>query len=88
MEVFEFRLIGMEALWEILLQARDLSVHTRALEFLQRLHKRMNTAFFQEKLGLIKMNLLEICDRNIRLGQQELLMSESQREQQRGIEAT
>jgi len=46
MEVFEYRLIGMEALWEIVLQARDLAVHKRAVEFMQRLYKRMNQAYF------------------------------------------
>ena len=62
MEVFEYRLIGIEALWEIVLQARDLTVHKRALEFLQRLYKRLNQAYFKEHVFTIKMNLLDVCN--------------------------
>jgi len=53
------------------------AVHRKAMEFIQRLYKRMNQAYFQEKLFTIKMNLLDICNQHIRQGQTELALSDS-----------
>jgi hypothetical protein len=56
-EVFETKLIGIEALWEITLCARDIKVYHKATEFLHKLFKKMSPTL-SEKLNEIKEDLL------------------------------
>lgn len=61
-EVFDHQLIGIEALWEIILGAQDERIYKRASQFLMRLYKKLSKAqldniseikemFFQNCLG-------------------------------------
>jgi hypothetical protein len=55
--VFETKLIGIEALWEITLCARNNGVYKKAAEFLHKLYKKMSPTLV-EKLNEIKEDLL------------------------------
>ena len=59
--MFEFKLIGTDALWEIMLQVRDANVHKKAFDFLHKLYKRVNSEVLQERLLEMKLDLLKIC---------------------------
>jgi hypothetical protein len=59
-EVYETKLIGVEALWEILLCARSTKVYKQATEFLHKLYKKMSPSLI-EKLHEIKEDLLQTC---------------------------
>lgn len=59
-EVHETKLIGVEALWEILLCARNAKVYKSATEFLHKLYKKMSPSLV-EKLNEIKEDLLMTC---------------------------
>ena len=56
-EVFETKLIGVEALWEITLCVRNEKVYNKATEFLHKLYKKMSPTL-TEKLNDIKEDLL------------------------------
>ena len=71
-EVYDFKLIGIEALIEIVLQVRDDKVHERASAFLMKIYKSLNKDLIEEKIAEIKMDLLSVCMTNVRKGQQEL----------------
>jgi hypothetical protein len=66
-EVHETKLIGVEALWEILLCARNNKVYKSATEFLHKLYKKMSPALV-EKLNEIKEDLLVTCMDQIKTG--------------------
>jgi len=66
-EVHETKLIGIEALWEILLCARNTKVYKSATEFLQRLYKKMSPSLI-DKLNEIKEELLVTCMDQIKTG--------------------
>ena len=66
-EVHETKLIGIEALWEILLCARNTKVYKSATEFLQRLYKKMSPSLI-DKLNEIKEDLLVTCMDQIKTG--------------------
>lgn len=70
-EVHETKLIGVEALWEILLCARNQKVYKQATEFLHKIYKKMSPALI-EKLSEIKHELLEICMEQIQSGYDNL----------------
>ena len=59
-EVHETKLIGVEALWEILLCARSNKVYKKATEFIHKLYKKMSPTL-AENLNEIKVELLETC---------------------------
>ena len=59
-EVFETRLIGVEALWEILLCARNHKVYIQATEFLHKIYKKMSPSLM-DRLNEIKEDLLQTC---------------------------
>ena len=58
--VFETKLIGVEALWEIVLCVRNDKVYKKAAEFLHKLYKKMSPTLVQ-KLNEIKEDLLHTC---------------------------
>lgn len=66
-EVHETKLIGIEALWEILLCARNSKVYKSATEFLHRLYKKMSPSLI-DKLNEIKEDLLVTCMDQIKTG--------------------
>lgn len=59
-EVFETKLIGIEALWEILLCARNIKVYKKATEFLHKIYKKMSPELV-DRLNEIKEDLLYNC---------------------------
>jgi hypothetical protein len=59
-EVFETKLIGGEALWEIVLSARNEKVYQKAADFLHRLYKKMSPTIV-DRLNEIKEDLLHSC---------------------------
>ena len=59
-EVFETKLIGVEALWEILLCARSNKVYKQATEFLHKIYKKMSPTLV-DRLNEIKEDLLHTC---------------------------
>lgn len=58
-EVFDTKLIGIQALWEIVLQAKDQKVHQKASKFLLLLFKKLSPDLV-EKLNVIKEDFLKI----------------------------
>jgi hypothetical protein len=58
--VYETKLIGVEALWEIVLCVRSDKVYKKAAEFLHKLYKKMSPSLV-EKLNEIKEDLLHTC---------------------------
>ena len=66
-EVFDTRLIGIEAIWEIVLQARNDDVFKKASKFLLQLFKSLSKEL-KENLPKIKENFLQICMSNIDIG--------------------
>lgn len=56
-EVFETKLIGIEALWEITLCARNNKVYEKSAEFLHKLYKKMSPSLV-DRLNDIKEDLL------------------------------
>jgi hypothetical protein len=58
-EVFDTKLIGIQALWEIVLQAKDQNVHQKASKFLLLLFKKLSPDLV-EKLNVIKEDFLKI----------------------------
>lgn len=56
-EVFDTKLIGSEALWEITLCARNEKVYQKSTEFLHKLYKKMSPSL-KDKLNEIKEDLL------------------------------
>jgi hypothetical protein len=71
-EVFETKLIGVEALWEICLCARNEKVYKKAAEFLHKLYKKMSPQVVQERLKEIKEDLLQMCMGQIRNGVKDI----------------
>ena len=67
--MYDFKLIGIEALIEIVLQVRDDKVHERASAFLMKIYKSLNKDLIEEKIAEIKMDLLSVCMTNVRKGQ-------------------
>ena len=59
-EVYETKLIGIEALWEILLCARNVKVYKNATEFLHKIYKKMSPELV-DRLNEIKEDLLQNC---------------------------
>ncbi|CDW85633.1 ubiquitin carboxyl-terminal hydrolase family protein [Stylonychia lemnae] len=70
-EVFETKLIGVEALWEITLCARSNRVYEKSAEFLHKLYKKMSPTLV-ERLNEIKEDLLQICMDQIKTGLNEI----------------
>lgn len=70
-EVFETKLIGIEALWEILLCSRNAKVYRQATEFLHKIYKKMSPTLV-ERLNEIKEDLLQNCMEQIRAGYNEI----------------
>lgn len=70
-EVFETKLIGIEALWEIVLCSRNEKVYKKAAEFLHRLYKKMSPSL-AEKLNEIKEELLITCMDHIKTGLKDI----------------
>ncbi len=66
-EVYETKLIGVEALWEILLCARNPKVYKSATQFLQKLYMKMSPTLV-EKINEIKEDLLVTCMDQIKTG--------------------
>jgi len=66
-EVFETKLIGIQALWEIVLQAKVESVHVKASKFLLTLYKKLSPDLI-ENLNQIKEEFLKICMSHIKDG--------------------
>jgi hypothetical protein len=66
-EVFDTKLIGIEALWEVLLCARNSKVYKSATEFLHKIYKKMSPSLV-ERLIEIKEELLQNCMEQIRTG--------------------
>jgi hypothetical protein len=66
-EVFETKLIGIEALWEIALCVREDKVYKRAADFLHKLYKKMSPSLV-ENLNEIKEDLLQTCMDQIKTG--------------------
>ena len=67
-EVFDSKLIGIEALLEIVLQVRDRAVYDKAFQFLLRLYKHLNSELLTQKIVDIKLDLLQTCTEQIRRG--------------------
>ena len=72
LEVFDVKLIGIEALMEIVLQVRDSKVQEKAAAFLLKIYKSCNKELMEEKIVEIKMDLLSVSMGNIRKGKDEL----------------
>lgn len=72
LEVFDVKLIGIEALIEIVMQVRDTKVHEKAAAFLLKIYKSLNKDLFEEGIFDIKMDLLAVSMENIRKGKDEL----------------
>ena len=70
-EVFDHQLIGIEALWEIILGAQDERIYKRASEFLMRLHKKLAKEQSDDMPG-IKELFFQNCMTQIRLGLQDI----------------
>lgn len=70
-EVFETKLIGVEALWEITLCSRNVRVYDKSAEFLHKLYKKMSPTLV-EKLNEIKEDLLQTCMDQIKTGLNEI----------------
>ena len=66
------KLIGIEALMEIVLQVRDTKVQEKASAFLIKIYKSMNKDLIEDKIVEIKMDLLAVSMENIRKGKDEL----------------
>lgn len=66
-EVFETKLIGIQALWEIVLQAKDAKVHQKASKFLLTLYKKLSPDLYNN-LNLIKEEFLKTCMAHIKEG--------------------
>lgn len=66
-EVFETKLIGIQALWEIVLQAKDAKVHQKASKFLLTLYKKLSPDL-QGNLDSIKKDFLKTCMSHIKEG--------------------
>ena len=59
--MFDNKLIGMEALLEIVLQVRDKTVHEKAFKFLLRIYKNLNAELLTGKIQEIKLDMLQTC---------------------------
>jgi hypothetical protein len=57
-EVYETKLIGIQALWEITLQAKNSKVHNKASKFLLTLYKKLSPEL---DLNIIKEDFLKTC---------------------------
>ena len=66
-EVFETKLIGIQALWEIVLQAKDSKVHQKASKFLLTLYKKLSPDLFNS-LNFIKEEFLKTWMSHIKEG--------------------
>lgn len=73
-EVFETKLIGIQALWEIVLQAKDQKVHQKASKFLLTLYKKLSPDL-AENLNNIKEEFLKTCMSHIKEGVKSLSQS-------------
>ena len=71
-EVFETKLIGIEALWEISLCARNDKVYKKAADFLHKLYKRMAPDLVKDRLNEIKEDLLKTCMDHIKTGYKDI----------------
>jgi hypothetical protein len=70
-EVFETKLIGIQALWEIVLQAKDQKVHQNASKFLLTLYRKLSPDLL-DNLNSIKEEFLKTCMAHIREGVKSL----------------
>ena len=66
-EIFETKLIGIEALWELIFTVRDEAVYKRASTFLHRLYKKLSPTL-AENLNPIKEEFLQTCMEAVRSG--------------------
>ena len=67
-EVYDSKLIGIEALQEIVLQVRDKAVYTKAFAFLLKIYKNISSELLTQKLTDMKLDLLQICTDHIKHG--------------------
>lgn len=61
LEVFEYKLIGSEALQEIVLQVRDNKVYERVTSFYMRLLRSLDKEVLSKNLAEIRLDLLQTC---------------------------
>ena len=54
-EVFDHQLIGIEALWEIILGAQDEQIYKKASQFLIRLYKKLSSDLIDDISNLKEM---------------------------------
>lgn len=66
-EVYETKLIGIQALWEIVLQAKDQEIYQKSSKFLMVLYRKLSPELFGS-LNSIKEEFLKICMSNIKDG--------------------
>lgn len=71
LEVYNTKLIGIEALWEIVLLSKKEEVYQASSKFLHQLFKSLSPDL-QENLKEIKEEFLAICMENIEIGVLEL----------------
>jgi hypothetical protein len=55
---YEFNLIGMEALWEIVMQVRSEQVHEQAEALLARVYRRLDKETLENRLSQLKSHVL------------------------------
>ena len=66
-EIYETKLIGIQALWEIVLQVKDQEIYEKSSNFLMTLYRKLSPELF-ENLNSIKEEFLKICMSNIKDG--------------------
>lgn len=82
-EVFETKLIGIQALWEIVLQAKDQKVHQKASKFLMTLYKKLSPDLINN-LNTIKEEFLKTCMSHIKDGVKALKEGVSTEDKENG----
>lgn len=67
-EVHNIQLVGMEALWEIVLQARDSVVAQQSQAFLSKLYRRLAQSVLETSLKEVKQMFLETAMKQVEAG--------------------
>lgn len=71
-EVFNIQLVGMEALWEIVLQARDSTVAQQSASFLSKLYRRLSQGVLESNIREIKNIFIETVMKQIDMGHRRI----------------
>ncbi len=67
-EVVDIRLIGMEAVWEVALQAHEETVRKAATEFIHEVYKRLSQDLVQKQGPVVREEFILKCMSSVKLG--------------------